>query len=112
MDQSTPANSLNHARADGGASDFDDAGDTAAFAYTRTSRFDAAAALHTTVFRLTAPGRPTQTETHVQRAYSLAEVRALVAASPLREVAAYAEFTTRRAGPATERVHWVLARRP
>ena len=105
VDQSTPANSLNH------GDEFDDAGDTAAFAYTRTSRFDAATALHTTVFRLTEPGRPTQTETHVQRAYALDEVRALIAASPLREVAAYAEFSLRRAGPSTERVHWVLARR-
>ena len=102
VDQSTPANSLNHSE------EFDDAGDTAAFAYTRTSRFDAATGLHTTTFRLTEPGRPTAVETHVQRAYTLSEVRGLIAASPLRERAAYAEFSTRRAGPATERVHWVL----
>ena len=104
VDQSTPANSLNH------AADFDDAGDTAAFAYTRTSRFDAASGLHTTTFRLTEPGRPTVVETHVQRAYALAEIRALIAASPLAERGAYAEFSTRRAGPSTERVHWVLER--
>ena len=105
VDQSTPANSLNHAEG------FDDAGEADAFAYQRTSRFDPATGLHTTTFRLTPPGGPTQTETHVQRAYTLAEVRALIAASPLAERAAYAEFTLRRAGPATERVHWVLGRR-
>ncbi len=105
VDQSTPANSLNH------AADFDDAGETEAFTYARTSRFDPATGLHTTTFRLTAPGEPTQTETHVQRAYTLDEFRALVAASPLTERAAYAEFSMRRAGPLTERVHWVLARR-
>ena len=105
VDQSTPANSLNH------AADFDDAGETEAFTYARTSRFDAATGLHTTTFRLTPPGGPTQTETHVQRAYTLDEFRALVAASPLAERAAYAEFSMRRAGPQTERVHWVLARR-
>lgn len=105
VDQSTPANSLNHAEG------FDDAGRAGAFAYERTSRYDAATGLHTTTFRLTAPGGEAQTETHVQRAYTLAEVRALVAASPLAERAAYAEFTLRRAGPATERVHWVLGRR-
>ena len=105
VDQSTPANSLNH------ADSFDDAGDTAAFAYQRTSRYEAATGLHTTTFRLTEPGRATQTETHVQRAYTLGDVRALIAASPLAERAAYAEFSMRRAGPATERVHWVLGRR-
>ena len=105
VDQSTPANSLNH------AAEFDDAGETEAFAYARTSRFDAATGLHTTTFRLTAPGAPPLTETHVQRAYTLAEMRALIAASPLAERAAYAEFSLRRAGPQTERVHWVLARR-
>ena len=109
VDQSTPANSLNHARADGGASGFDDTGRTAAFDYERTSCYDAASRLHTTTFRLTTPAGETHTETHVQRAYSLAETRALVAASPLREVAATAEFSLRRAGPQTERVHWVLA---
>ena len=105
VDQSTPANSLNHADA------FDDAGETAAFAYARTSRFDAATALHTTTFVLTPPGGPAQTETHVQRAYTLGEVRALVEASGLAEIAAYAGFTLRRAGPETERVHWVLEKR-
>ncbi|HEX8385217.1 MAG TPA: class I SAM-dependent methyltransferase [Rubricoccaceae bacterium] len=105
LDQSTPANSLNHA--DG----FDDAGLTEAFAFERTSRFDAATGLHTTTFRLTGPDGRTETETHVQRAYTLAEVRALIAASPLAERAAYADFSLRRAGPATERVHWVLGRR-
>ena len=105
VDQSTPANSLNH------AAEFDDAGRTAAFDYARTSRFDAATALHTTTFVLTPPGGPAQTETHVQRAYSLDEIRALVAASPLAEQAAYSGFTLRRAGPETERVHWVLGRR-
>ena len=105
VDQSTPANSLNHA--DG----FDDAGRTEAFDYQRTSRYDAETGLHTTTFILTAPDGATETETHVQRAYSLSEVRALLEASPLAEVAAYAEFTMQPAGPATERVHWVLMAR-
>ena len=105
VDQSTPANSLNH------ADSFDDAGQTDAFAYERTSRYDAATGLHTTTFRLTGPDGHVQTETHVQRAYTLDAVRALIAASPLAERAAYAEFSLRRAGPATERVHWVLGRR-
>ncbi len=46
----------------------------------------------------------------MQRAYSLAEIRDVIAASPLAEVAALHEFTLRRAGPSSERVHWVLRR--
>ena len=104
VDQSTPANSLNHA--DG----FDDAGETDAFRYLRTSRYDEASGLHTTRFTLTRPDGSRTTETHVQRAYPLEAVRALVEASPLVEVAAYDGFSTEPATGATERVHWVLRR--
>ena len=104
VDQSTPANSLNHT--DG----FDDAGDAGAFRYLRTSRYDADSGLHTTTFTLTRSNGSRTTETHVQRAYSLAAVRALVAASALDEVAAYDGFSTEPATGATERVHWVLRR--
>ena len=104
VDQSTPANSLAHP--DG----FDDAGDAGPFRYLRTSRYDAEAGLHTTTFTLTRPNGSRTTETHVQRAYPLGAVRALVAASPLGEVAAYDGFSTEPATDATERVHWVLRR--
>ncbi|MDT0630888.1 class I SAM-dependent DNA methyltransferase [Rubrivirga litoralis] len=104
VDQSTPANSLAHP--DG----FDDAGETDAFRYLRTSRYDAEAGLHTTTFTLTRPNGSRTTETHVQRAYSVEAVRALVAASPLDEVAAYDGFSTDPATAETERVHWVLRR--
>ena len=104
VDQSTPANSLNHA--DG----FDDAGETDAFRYLRRSRYDADAGLHTTTFTLTRPNGSRTTETHIQRAYPLETVRALVEASPLEAVAAYDGFTTDPATADTERVHWVLRR--
>ena len=104
VDQSTPANSVNHA--DG----FDDAGDTDAFAYVRSSRYDADARLHTTEFRLTTPDGRTTVETHRQRAYTMAEVGAAARAAGLEADAAYAEFTTEPADDATERVHWVLRR--
>ena len=104
LDQSTPANSVNHA--DG----FDDAGETDAFAYVRSSAYDPDRRLHTTTFRLRgADGEAT--ETHVQRAYELAEVERLFAASPLDVVAAYDEFGFEPADASTERIHWV-ARRP
>lgn len=105
FDQSTPLNSLRHA--DG----FDDAGTTDAFAYTRTSRYDRARRLHETLFRLDHADGTSTVERHVQRAYSLAEIERLVAASPLEPVAAYDAFSTDPADGESERVHWV-ARRP
>ncbi len=104
IDQSTPANSINHA--DG----FDDAGETDAFRYLRASRYDEAAGLHTTEFTFTYPTGARVVETHVQRAYGLEEVRALVEASPLVEVASYDGFETDAADADAERVHWVLRR--
>ena len=104
LDQSTPANSLNHI--DG----FDDAGETDAFAYLRTSRYDAASGLHTTEFRLTLPDGTEAAETHVQRAYDLAEVAELAETAGLTIEAAYDDFTTEPATEDTERVHWVLRR--
>ena len=104
VDQSTPANSVNHA--DG----FDDAGETEAWTYVRSSRYDADARLHTTEFRLTAPDGTTATETHRQRAYTLDEVRGAIGAAGLEVAAAYDEFGTEPADAETERVHWVLRR--
>ena len=104
VDQSTPANSINHA--DG----FDDAGETEAFRYLRASRYDETSGLHTTTFTLTRPDGSRTTETHVQRAYAVETVRRLVEASPLEEVAAYDGFSTEPADGDTERVHWVLRR--
>ena len=104
VDQSTPANSLNHA--DG----FDDAGETDAFRYLRTSRYDEGSGLHTTTFTLTRPDGSRTTETHVQRAYPVEAVRRMIRESPLDEVAAYDGFSTEPADDGTERVHWVLRR--
>ena len=104
VDQSTPANSVNHA--DG----FDDAGDTDAFAYVRSSRYDADARLHTTEFRLTTPDGRTVTETHRQRAYTMAEVEGAIRAAGLEVAAAYDGFETTPADDTSERIHWVLRR--
>lgn len=104
FDQSTPVNSERHA---GG---FDDEGETNAFHYIRRSEYDAEQRLHTTTFELTTEDA-THRESHVQRAYTVKEVKALLEASPLEPVAAYHGFTTRDAHASTYRVHWV-ARRP
>ena len=106
LDQSTPANSVNHA--DG----FDDAGATDAFSYVRSSRYDASARLHTTEFRLTAPDGTVAVETHRQRAYTMEEVRGVIETSGLQIEAAYDGFGLDPASDETERVHWVLRRPP
>ena len=103
LDQSTPANSVNHA--DG----FDDAGERGAFSYVRTSRYDATTRLHTTTFTIRTPGHEA-TETHVQRAYTMGEVGAQIAAAGLAVEAAYDGFETGPADETAERVHWVLCR--
>ncbi len=103
FDQSTPANSLNHA--DG----FDDAGRSGDFRYLRTSRYDEASQLHTTTFRL-AVGGTTHAEEHIQRSYSLEEMEGLIGASAFELEASYHEFSLDPATAASERVHHVLRR--
>ena len=86
VDQSTPQNSLNNRDA------FDDWGETDTFAYTRTARYDPETRLHTTTFDLDLGGE-TVREAHVQRAYTLDEMRALLDASSFAPEAAYDAFS-------------------
>jgi SAM-dependent methyltransferase len=103
FDVSTPVNSANN------EADFEDEGEAEGFSYVRRSRYDQDARLHTTEFELTVLGQRFD-ETHVQRAYTLDEVRELMDGR-LEEVAAYDGFTDAPASSATERVH-LVARRP
>lgn len=103
LDQSTPANSLNN------EDYFSDEGEVDAFSYVRRSRYDREARLHTTEFYLTVEGK-TYHERHVQRAYTLDEMRAVIEASPLTVAAAFDGFSFEPATEATERIHWVLRR--
>lgn len=102
FDQSTPANSENN------AAYFEDEGEEDGFAYVRRSAYDRATRLHTTTFEIeTAAGR--FCEQHVEKAYTLAEVRALVEPR-FAVVAAYDGFTFEPATERSERVHWVVRR--
>ena len=103
VDQSTPVNSINN------EAFFEDEGDADGFTYVRRSRYDAASRLHRTTFDLTI-GDHIFFEEHVQRAYSLQEMRGLVRESGFREVAAYDGLTTFPATERSERIHWVLQR--
>ena len=103
VDQSTPANSLNH------ADDFDDVGETDAFSYVRSSVYDPDKRLHTTAFRMT-DAEGDILETHIQRAYEMQEIEGVFQNSPLDIVAAYDEFELTPADASTERIHWVAQR--
>ena len=108
MDQSTPANSINN------EADFSDDGEGEVggqpFQFVRTSRYDRERGIHTTRLDLT-HGAETQSEEHVQRAYSKADIERLVGESPLQIVAAYDGFTVDGADADSERIHWVLRKR-
>ncbi|MBE2185740.1 MAG: class I SAM-dependent methyltransferase [Rhodothermales bacterium] len=100
FDQSTPANSINN------AAYFEDEGEEEGFAYVRRSAYDPATRLHTTTFEMETPeGR--FRENHVEKAYTLDEVRALVS-ERFAVVAAYDGFTFKPATEASERIHWVV----
>jgi SAM-dependent methyltransferase len=102
FDVSTPVNSANN------EADFEDEGEAEGFAYVRRSRYEPEARLHTTDFELTVLGQ-TFRETHVQRAYTLGEIRDLLPPS-LEEVAAYDGLTGSPATDQSERVHLVVRR--
>ena len=104
FDQSTPVNSQRH------AADFEDAGACDAFDYVRSSAYDAEARLHTTRFALTFADGSTASETHVQRAYTLGEVRVAVGETGFEVEAVLDGFSDDPAGDQTERAHWVLRR--
>ncbi len=105
FDQSTPANSENNETL------FEDEGAYDAFSFRRRSRYDRQTRLHTTTFELTVTGR-SFLETHVQKAYTLAEIRALVEEAGFEVVAACDGFSKREAGETSERIHWVVRRPP
>ncbi len=105
FDQSTPFNSVVNNE------DFEDAGEAEGFSYIRASQYDAETRLHTTAFEITIDG-DTYHESHVQRAYDVSEIRNLLEASGLREVAAYDNFSTEPATEDAQRVHWVAQRPP
>lgn len=103
FDQSTPANSLRNEL------DFADRGEHDLFSYERTSRYDAETRLHTTTLDLIVRGRRFR-ERHVQRAYTIDEIRKLVTDAGLHVEAAYDGFSLDAATPKSERVHWVVRR--
>lgn len=104
FDQSTPHNSVRHGK------EFEDAGEADGFAFIRHSHYDPETRLHTTTFDITIDDRHYHEE-HVQRAYTVDEVRRIVEAVGFEPVAAYDNFSFDSATSSSARVHWV-ARRP
>lgn len=103
FDQSTPVNSINN------TAYFEDRGRGDGFAYVRHSAYDPTTQVHTTTFDITVEGVAFH-ETHRQRAYTLADIRAFQDAGPFEEVAACDGFSCDPATAASERVHWVWRR--
>jgi len=101
IDQSTTVNSEEE--------EFVDEGVVDGFSYVREDDYDPETRRHETIFHLTMDGRSV-TERHVQRAYTMQEVRTLLDAQPLVVEAAYHGFTSNQAHEESERIHWVLRR--
>lgn len=103
VDQSTPANSLNNGPYFESSDRRDD------FAYMRTSRFDLRSGLHRTMLELSVGDRR-YVEEHVQRAYTIEEIRALIDVVGFEVEASYDGFSFEDATHRSERVHWILRR--
>jgi SAM-dependent methyltransferase len=101
FDQSTPTNSLNNQNF------FEDAGANDIGSFVRQSHYDVDTRLHHTHFDIALPAG-TYHEHHVQRAYSIAEVRSLVRESEWTILGVLDGFTHDPASESSERVHWIL----
>lgn len=103
FDQSTPANSINNERY------FEDQDEIEGFAWLRRSRFDPATRLHTTSFDISYAG-DVYHEEHVQRAYSLQEIEPVILETGFVVLAAFRDFSMRKASESAERIHWIVRR--
>jgi len=103
FDQSTPANSINN------EAFFEDEGDDDDFSYVRGSHYDRETRLHTTTFEVYVDERA-YFERHVQRAYTIDEVRAPVLKAGFEIVTTFDGFTSQAATEISERVHWIVRR--
>ncbi len=103
FDQSTPANSINNEEF------FRDEGEMDGFSYVRGSQYDRETRLHTTTFEINTRGK-TFFEKHVQRAYTMQQIKTLVHASGLEIVHAFDGFSSEVASEDSERIHWVVRR--
>ncbi len=101
FDQSTPANSLNN------VDSFEDSGESDEGCFARKSRFDEETNLHHTTFDISLRNGEFH-EHHVQRAYAVEELRALIAPADWLVIAALDGFTREPATGSSERVHWIL----
>lgn len=103
MDQSTPANSENN------ADYFEDEGEFEGFKYLRQSEYDSETNRHKTRFEIN-DGQHQFAEEHLQRAYSLSEIRKVIERSGFDIVAALDGFTAQNASEQSERIQWILQR--
>lgn len=104
FDQSTPSNSLKNERY------FEDHGERSGFSYRRSSRYEPETRLHTTTLVIVAQGNRFQ-EVHLQRAYTVEEIRDRLLEAGFDIVAAYDGFSLDPPEQESERVHWVVSKK-
>ena len=103
FDQSTPANSINN------EDFFRDEGEMEGFSYVRGSEYDRNTCLHTTTFEINVDGQ-SFFERHIQRAYTLNSIEALLNQTPLQIEEAFDGFSAEPASERSERIHWIVRR--
>lgn len=103
FDQSTPHNSINN------EAFFEDEGQEGQLRYRRTSEFDLEMGIHTTRFDIESPAGQFHEE-HRQRAWTRAQVLALLETHGLGVVASYDGFSLDPSHDESERIHWVVCR--
>ena len=101
FDQSTPANSINNEEF------FRDEGEMDGFSYVRGSEYNHATRIHTTTFEIHTEGQ-TFFEKHVQRAYTLDQVKKLVLKAGFSIEHVFDGFSSDAASESSERIHWVV----
>ncbi|NNE45807.1 MAG: class I SAM-dependent methyltransferase [Rhodothermales bacterium] len=101
FDQSTPANSLNNVES------FADSGESEEGFFARKSRFDEETNLHHTTFDISLRNGEFH-EHHVQRAYAVDEMCALIGPADWDVIATLDGFSREPATGSSERVHWIL----
>lgn len=103
VDQSTPSNSVNN------EAFFEHSDSIGIFSFVRRSRYDEESRLHRTTLDITVKDKQFREE-HVQRAYTLAEIRPLAEGAGFIVEDAYEGFSTSPATEESERAHWILRR--
>ncbi len=107
FDFTTPVNSITNS-----PEDFSEQFEEVEASFVRVSKYDPETQIHVTEFKITEEGR-IFTEKHIERTYTITEMKALIERVPDTELMAMLhEFESgKKAGPKSERIHVILRKR-